>query len=127
MKNNRQRPLVKPPKSRNKSSKSRKAISPQPSISGMSVQETQAQLIALEQERQEIEYLLLQKQKQKREAMDRLEFEKQMQKNIEARDFINIAFDGMENTLKLNQEINSEGQQQSEIDEDIHPREYSIN
>ena len=59
--------------------------------------------------------------------MDRLEFEKQMQKNIEARDFINIAFDGMENTLKLNQEINSEGQQQSEIDEDIHPREYSIN
>jgi hypothetical protein len=34
-----------------------------------------------------------------------------MQKNIEARDFINMAFDGMEYNLKLNQEINSEGEQ----------------
>lgn len=47
-----------------------------------------------------------------------------MQKNIEARDFINMAFDGMEYNLKLNQEINSEGEQQS--DEEV-PREYSIN
>ena len=47
-----------------------------------------------------------------------------MQKNIEARDFINLAYDGME-SLRLNQEIDSNGEQVD--DESEEPREYSVN